>query len=175
MRRLYLLRHAKADPAGAGIGDHDRPLNVRGTAAAGRVGAYMTRHGLAPDHVVCSTAQRTRETWTEVAKALAVVPDPLFDRRIYDGDVESILDTVREAPAAARAVMVVGHNPSLHHLAMLLIAAGDVEQRERLHEKLPTGGLVVIDFAVDGWDEVHHDGGRLDRFVSPRSLDDATD
>jgi len=34
-------------------------------------------------------------------------------------------------------------------LALMLIASGDVEARERLREKLPTSGLVIIDFAFD--------------------------
>lgn len=175
MRRLILLRHAKADPPVSGTSDHARRLNPRGIVAADRIGAYMAKHHLVPDGVLCSTAQRTRDTWARVAQQLGDPPAATFERRIYDAPPERLLALLQDAPADAHAVLVVGHNPGLHQLAILLIAAGDVEQRERLREKLPTGGLVVIDFAVDGWDEVHHDGGRLDRFVSPRSLDDATD
>jgi phosphohistidine phosphatase len=70
---------------------------------------------------------------------------------------------------------MVGHNPGLHEFAVLLIAAGDVDERERLREKLPTAGLVVIDFAIDAWSALHREGGRLDRFVVPGALDTATD
>ncbi|NVO15133.1 MAG: histidine phosphatase family protein [Rhodoplanes sp.] len=174
MRRLILLRHTKSDPAGAGMSDHARPLNARGTTAAERIGAYMAKHHLVPDTVVCSTAQRTRDTWARVAQQLTDPPAAAFERRLYDASAEKILAAVKDAPEESHSVMVVGHNPGLHYLATLLIAAGDVEQRERLREKLPTGGLVVIDFAVDAWDGVHPQGGRLDRFVSPRSLEDDT-
>ena len=40
----------------------------------------------------------------------------------------------------------------------------------RLREKLPTSGLVVIDFAFEGWDKLHPQSGRLERFVTPKSL-----
>jgi len=58
----------------------------------------------------------------------------------------------------------------LQDIATQLIAAGDIDQRANLHQKMPTGALVVIDFAVDSWAEVSFRTGRLDRFVSPRSL-----
>jgi len=66
---------------------------------------------------------------------------------------------------------VIGHNPGLHELARLLIASGDIEAREQLTEKLPTSGLVIIDFAVDSWARLHPHSGRLERFVTPQSLE----
>ena len=53
----------------------------------------------------------------------------------------------------------------------MLIASGDVDARERLREKLPTSGLVIIDFAFDDWSKLHPQSGRLERFVSPKSLE----
>ena len=70
----------------------------------------------------------------------------------------------------ARALLVVGHNPGLHDLAVQLIASGDVEARERINEKLPTSGLVVIEFPYDDWSRLHRSSGRLERFVSPRLI-----
>ena len=78
---------------------------------------------------------------------------------------------IKDAPAAAHSLLIVGHNPGLHELALLLIASGDVDTRERLREELPTSGLVVIDFAFDDWSRLHPRCGRLERFVSPKSLE----
>jgi phosphohistidine phosphatase len=72
-------------------------------------------------------------------------------------------------------LLIVGHNPGLHDLAVQLIAAGDVDARERLNEKLPTSGLVVIDFPYDDWSRLHSHSGRLEHFVSPRLIAEATD
>jgi phosphohistidine phosphatase len=90
--------------------------------------------------------------------------------RLYDATPHAILGVVREAPAATHALLVVGHNPGLHELALMLIASGDIEARERLREKLPTSGLVIIDFAFDDWGKLHPQSGRLERFVTPKSL-----
>ena len=70
---------------------------------------------------------------------------------------------------------MVGHNPGLHDLAMELIASGEVEARERISEKLPTCGLVIIDFPFNDWSRLHVNSGRLERFVSPRTIAEATD
>jgi phosphohistidine phosphatase len=74
-------------------------------------------------------------------------------------------------PAAAHSVLVIGHNPGLHEVALMLIASGGVEAREQLAEKLPTSGLVIIDFAVDAWSGLHPHSGRLERLVTPKSLE----
>jgi len=75
MRRLMLLRHAKSDRP-PGIADHDRPLNRRGRDEAPLVGTYLAHNGLVPDRVLCSTSERTRETWELVAGSLADAVPP---------------------------------------------------------------------------------------------------
>ena len=198
MRRLMLLRHAKSDRP-PGIADHDRPLNRRGRDEAPLVGTYLAHNGLVPDRVLCSTSERTRETWDLVAGSLADAvtsasasaaapsarpaktarkkasrspkrPPVDFDARLYAAEPQTILALLRETPPKVHSLLVVGHNPGIHEAALALIASGDVEARERLHEKFPTSGLAVIDFALDEWTKLHARSGRLDRFVTPRQL-----
>src|SRR5262249_27710733 len=138
MRRLILLRHAKSDWSDPGASDHDRPLNRRGQEAAPRIGAYLDRHGLVPDRVLCSTAKRARETWKLIAAEVADAPAATFVDSLYNAAARTILDALRHAPADAKSVLVVGHNPGLQETATLLIASGDLDDRERLREKFPT-------------------------------------
>jgi phosphohistidine phosphatase len=170
MRRLIILRHAKAERASPGGRDFDRTLAPRGREDAAKVGAYMAQHGLVPDHALVSPAKRTRETWTLVVAALSATPALKYDERLYDAKAETILQVVREAPAQAHSVCVVAHNPGLHQLCLVLVGAGDRDSRDRLAVKLPTSGLVVIDFAVDVWDRLRPHHGRLDRFVNLRQV-----
>src|SRR4051812_14108350 len=67
--RLLLLRHAKSDWSG-NLGDHDRPLAPRGRKATPRIGACMRKRGYVPAAVVCSTAERTKETLELLLPAL---------------------------------------------------------------------------------------------------------
>ncbi len=175
MRRLLLLRHAKSSWAEPGASDHARPLNRRGQEAAPRIGAYLNRHKLVPDRVLCSTAKRARETWELVAAEMRAAPDTTYVERLYDAAPRTLFDVFRHADPAAQSVLVVSHNPGLQEVATDLIAAGDLDDRERLREKLPTGGLVVIDFAIADWSKLHTRSGRLERFVVPRMLEAATD
>jgi phosphohistidine phosphatase len=168
--RLMLLRHAKSEKAEPGLRDHERRLNDRGKRDAETIGAYLARHGLLPDLVAVSTSQRTRQTWEHVAAMLSASPPASFEERLYNAGAEAILAVVKETKPAVRTLMVIGHNPGLHEGARLLIASGDVEARERLNEGLPTTGLAVIDFAGKDWRKLHAHGGRLERFVTPRSL-----
>jgi phosphohistidine phosphatase len=174
MRRLMLLRHAKTERAEPGERDRDRKLTKRGRADASAIGAYMARHGLVPDVALVSPAKRTQETWALLAPAFAKAPKLVNEERIYDANTQALIDVIGAA-RGAHCLIVVGHNPGLHDGAVQLIASGDVEARERVAEKLPTAGLVVIDLAFDDWSKLHRHAGRLERFVTPKLIAAATD
>jgi len=174
MRRLMLLRHAKTERAAPGARDRDRKLMQRGRTDAQAIGAYLAHHGLVPDLVLVSTAKRAQETWALAAGAFARPPRTASDDRIYNAGPEALIDAIGET-RNAHTLVVVGHNPGLHDLAMQLIASGDVEMREQLNEKLPTSGLVVIDLPFDDWSLLRGHAGRLERFVSPRLIAAATE
>ena len=175
MRRLMLLRHAKSDWTDVAGGDHTRTLAARGRENAPRIGTYMARHALVPDRVICSTARRARETWDLVTAAFTDAPPVTYEERLYDASADRILAVIREAAPDSHSLLIIGHNPGLRDLAERVIAAGDVETRQRLLEKFPTAGLAVVDFPIDVWSKLHPRSGRLDRFVMPRALEMSTD
>ena len=173
MRRLLLLRHAKTERPKSGERDRDRKLTKRGRADAPLIGAYMARHGLVPDLALVSPVTRAEETWALVAKALPNAPPVVREEGIYNAGRDKLLGIIRKV-RDAHVLLVVGHNPGLHELAVSLIASGDVEARKCVNEKLPTSGLVVIDLPFDDWSRLHPNAGRLERFVSPRLIKEAT-
>jgi len=174
MRRLMLLRHAKTERPEPGLRDRDRKLTKRGRAEAPVIGAYMARHGLVPDLALVSPATRAQETWTLLAAAFAKTPRVVNDERIYNANPEKLMGVIAETRGTP-SLLIVGHNPGIHDLAVQLIASGDVEAREQVTEKLPTSGLVVIELAFDDWSRLHAHAGRLERFVSPRLIAAATE
>jgi phosphohistidine phosphatase len=169
-----LLRHAKTERAGPGDRDRDRKLMKRGRTDAAMIGAFMAHHGLVPDIALVSPAARAQETWTLVAACFAKAPRVVTDDCIYSATPEKLIGVIGET-RKAHALIVVGHNPSLHDLAVQLIASGDAAARKQLNEKLPTSGLVVIDLPFDDWAALHAHAGRLERFVSPRLIAAAAD
>ena len=174
MRRLMLLRHAKTERAEPGERDRDRKLTKRGQTDAPLIGAYMAHHSLVPDLALVSPATRAQETWNLLAPCFAKAPKAVSDESIYNASAEKLMSLVA-ATRGPRTLLVVGHNPGLQDLAVQLIASGDLEARERVSEKLPTTGLVVIDLAFDDWSRLHGRSGRLERFISPRLVAAATE
>jgi phosphohistidine phosphatase len=174
MRRLILFRHAKTEASEPGQHDRARVLVERGRKDAAKIGAYMAGHMLIPDRVVISPAARTQETWKYAAGAFRPAPGARTADALYDATPHAIFGVIKDAPVAAHTLLVIGHNPGLHEVALMLIATGDIDARERLREKLPTAGLAIIEFAFDDWARLHPHSGRLERFVSPKWLETAT-
>lgn len=165
-----LLRHAKsAWPEG--VADHRRPLAERGRKAAPIIGAYMAEHGLVPDLALVSTARRAQETWEIVAEALRQSVNARDTVAIYEVAAPAILKVIRDVEPSVRSLLLVGHNPGMSELALLL--AGRGEELSRLHEKFPTAGLAVIDFDIEQWSDIEPGKGHLVRFATPRMLDKA--
>jgi phosphohistidine phosphatase len=173
MRRLLLLRHAKAERSGGR--DQDRVLAERGRSDAVALGAYLARHGSIPDRALVSTATRTRQTWALLAAAFGGALPVTFDVRLYEALPLAILQAVTETAPEAATLLVVGHNPGMAELAGMLVASGDVETRERLGRGFPTSALATISFAAESWAGVHAQGGRLEHFITPESLAETAD
>jgi len=151
MKRLYLLRHAKSSWEDERLADHDRPLSARGRRAADAVGRYLREHGIEPELVLCSSSTRTRETLARIGLSGQVEPG------LYGASAGELLTRVRELPASLGSVLVIGHNPGMHDLALALTG----EPRD----KYPTGALAVIE--LEDWTAR---SGRMAGFIRPREL-----
>ncbi|TFL11363.1 histidine phosphatase family protein [Pusillimonas caeni] len=170
-RRLFLLRHAEADRP-PGTSDHERPLSAQGRDDAASMGVYLAQAGLLPQMALVSTSTRTRSTWELVQKALPELVPAMFERRIYESTQDAILAAIRGTADEHESLVVVGHNPGMHRLALHLIGRADRNAFARLHSDYPPGALAVIDFEVDGWTDVAEHGGTLERFATPASQSD---
>jgi phosphohistidine phosphatase len=145
MRRLILFRHAKAEPRGAGMDDFDRPLAERGRADAALMGQVLAREGLVPDLALVSPARRASETWICAREAFPAAKAELR-RDLYNAGPETIREAVEEAADAADTVLVVGHNPGLHELAveLLIEGAASAAEVERVAARFPTATAAAL-------------------------------
>lgn len=170
MKTLTLLRHAKSgwdDPVAR---DFDRPLNDKGRRAAQTMGRHLRDEGFAFDHVVASPAVRVMETLDAIASGYGRKLDPVWERRIYLASAATLLDVVHDLPDSAGHVLLVGHNPGLEDLAMLLVPPGGT-LRSRIEEKYPTATLARLATGATTWRDVAEGQARLERYVRPRDLD----
>jgi phosphohistidine phosphatase len=176
-----LLRHAKTENDAPSGRDQDRRLDDRGRLDAAAVGGWIGRHPPFPDAILVSTAVRAQQTWEIVREAMqdaakARSPRVEFLAELYGADPTQLLQIIRMAEAAdPRRLMVVGHNPGMHELALALAGSGDATAKKALEDNLPTAGLAIFDFAIDDWNEVAFRRGMLVRFTSPKLLKQTSD
>jgi phosphohistidine phosphatase len=178
MRRLMLLRHAKTESEAPSGRDQDRRLDARGERDAADIGDWIGRHPPAPDSVLVSPAVRARQTWEFVSEAMQNHAPPTHVETVaelYGADPAQLLQIVRMASASDPGrLMLVGHNPGMHELALALAGSGDKRGLQALADNLPTSGLVVFDFAIEDWNEVGFRRGKLALFLSPKLLRQAS-
>jgi len=178
MHQLLLLRHAKSSWDDATLPDRDRTLNKRGRRSAAAMRGAMRELGLVPDVVLLSPARRTQETLA----ALEPWDDtPLVDtvETLYLANAQQLLAILRGVSETVRSVLLIGHNPGMHELAVRLAghqpqtapSPAQNQAARRLTAGFPTAGLA--EFAIAGpWWRLDAGGGRLLRFLTPRDLRD---
>ena len=171
MKTLILLRHAKSSWDDSVARDFDRPLNKRGRKAARTIGREMRSQGMEFHSVIASPAARVVETLADVAAGYGQPIDPDYDDRIYLASASTLLDIVHDADDAADRLLIVGHNPGLEKLAMLLTGDDGNGLRGALAVKYPTATIAEISLPVEHWRDVAKGQGRLSRFIRPRDLD----
>jgi phosphohistidine phosphatase len=167
VKRLFLLRHAKSawdDPARR---DRDRPLTPRGRKAARRVGRWAKKHGIRPQLVVCSNAVRAQQTLQRVLPGLGE-PAVWTEVTLYAAGAETLLARIRTLPDEVDEAMLVGHNPGLMDLVLLLAAPSPL--RDRAGVNVPTGALAELEADVECWADVSPGKALLTRLVVPREL-----
>ncbi len=171
MRKLYLLRHAKAVPAESTVDDFDRRLAKRGLAAAPRMGCEMCRLSANPDLVLCSAAARAVETWNMLCTELSCTPHVETLHALYMADAANIMECVRQVGAEAEELLVIGHNPGLERFAAQLASTKSRPAAvKRMREKFPTCALAVFRADIDDWADLEWRGADLTFFHTPRNL-----
>ena len=169
MLTLSLLRHAKSS-WDQPLKDSERPLAKRGESTAPRMGAFMASHGVAPELILCSPAVRARQTLDLVLPHLAGAPTVAYEEAFYLAAPPVLLARLRKIAANVRHVMIVGHDPGMHGLALELSGAGNPETLQSLARKFPTAGLAVIRFKAREWSKIGPAKGRLELFMTPKAL-----
>ena len=169
MKTLTLLRHAKSSWDDSVQRDFDRPLNQRGRKAARTIGREMQANGLRYDKVLASPAVRVVETLAEVGGGYGRAFEPDYDKRVYLASAEALLEFVQATEDSVSTLLIVGHNPGLENLVLLLAEDGPL--RAEVLVKYPTASLAEIALPVERWSEAREGLGTLTRFIRPRDLD----
>ena len=164
--RLILMRHAKSAWDDPTQDDFDRPLNARGHAASHGIGQWLANNNYVPDHVLCSSAQRTRETWANVAQELGLNPlDARFEQGLYLASEDKIAQYLRRA--SGQTVLLIAHNPGIGYFAERFAL------RRPDHPSFlqyPTAATTIYEVAADNWAKIRAGDNPVLDFVVPRDL-----
>jgi phosphohistidine phosphatase len=170
MRRLFLVRHAKAELS-VGRDDYARKLTERGRADARRVARTLAARRFLPELLIHSGAARAKET-AEIFAAEwrgKVVLDK--DAHLYDASLTTLIDRTRALGHEHMQVGLIGHNPGFGELAAALAGSGAKPDLQRLAAKYPTGAVAVLDFSIDRWEDVEPNSGMLALYLTPGELE----
>lgn len=168
MRHLYLLRHAKSLWSDPTIVDIERPLSDRGHRDAKRMSRYLKRKGLQVDLVLCSSSRRTTETLQAIEPALGPTTAVMIEDALYTFDVDHILQRLSDVSADTKSVMVIGHNPAIQALAVLLTRPGSL--KDQISLKYPTAALTLVALENKSWDLSEPVVSQTD-FIAPADLE----
>ncbi len=116
--------------------------------------------------MLCSSATRARETLERIGPArhgAHVEPE------LYGAGAGALLARLHEVPAAVPSVMLIGHNPGLQELALLL--SRPAPGVRELEAKFPTAALATLALPGAGWSALDRGTAELIDFVRPRDLE----
>lgn len=170
MHTLHLLRHTKSSWADDELDDHDRPLSKRGRRDAEAMARHLAARGGRPDLVLSSTAVRARATLAPVLERLKP-KRVLLDRDLYLAPGASLLEHLRGTDESVGTALLIGHNPGLHELALLLADPDSPVALPPLSGKFPTGALASYRFASE-WRRLKSRAATLIAYVTPREIEE---
>jgi phosphohistidine phosphatase len=172
VKTILLLRHAKSAWDIAGLPDHDRPLNRRGGHAAEAMAEHLLATAPRPDLILCSTATRARQTLAPLIERMTLPAPPIaLENGLYLAAEDTLLNRLRDLPAAVSTVLVIGHNDGMWHLAEALAGHGKATLLAALRDKFPTGALATLQIDIEDWSRLQTGGATLAAFACPRELD----
>jgi phosphohistidine phosphatase len=168
MNMLHLLRHAKSS-AKEDLEDHERPLSRRGRETARRVGGHLPAKLGAIDLVLCSSARRTRETLDLVLAEFSLRPRAMIEEELYLASAKRLAGRLRRLGARDANVLLIGHNPGLHELAVALADKSSPAFRALASGKFPPAACASFLVPAD-WSVLGSSPHELTGYVTPGSL-----
>jgi len=167
-KTLYLLRHGAAAQRRPAQEDRDRSLSDGGREDMLRLGAKLKVLAIAPALVLCSGAERARETLEAIQESFGVEASAEILDDLYLASPNLLLRYIAEAPDSASSLMIIAHNPGLHALALGLSGQGsDRASQAKLARQFPSGAFAELTFDIKSWSDAPRNRGALRRLLLP--------
>ncbi len=126
------------------------------------MGSYLKLRGILPDLVIASCSLRTQETADTLADILDYEGLRHYLQELYLTPPETLKETLMLEENNFESILVVSHNPQVTDLANMLT--------DEHISKIPTLGIVAINFDIEEWSELEEAQGEIDFFITPKQF-----
>lgn len=162
MKKIYLIRHAKAENFSPDLSDFERGLNKKGLKDIQTIASYLALHNISPDIILSSYALRAQETAISLAKRLSFSGEQHFLEELYYAPYEDVKSIIMAQDKESETLFIIGHNPQLNELTNAL--------SNECVSKIPTMGVVALSFDIEEWSEIEIVKGNIDFFIYPKQF-----
>jgi len=171
MKTIYLARHAKSSWSSGADTDFDRPLNERGEADAIKIGEELKRLDWLPEKIIASPAIRAKQTCEVYCETLGYsVRDIEWNSEIYEARTITLLHLLASLDETTKSVMLMGHNPAMEDLLVLLSGYSTVCKHQQSDGKIFTTANIVKLTTDATWTELVSDEIRLEKLLRPKEI-----
>ena len=162
MKRVYFIRHAKAEGFIEGVSDFERAVKKRGLKDIETIGSYLALQKIKPDVILSSCAMRAEQTALNLAKKLDFDGKKYFLEELYYAPHEELVSILMAQEESCESIFVIGHNPQLNELVNALSS--------QYINKIPTMGVVALSFDMDSWSDINSVQGEVEFFIYPKQF-----
>ena len=142
MKTILIMRHAKSSWTSHDLPDHDRPLNSRGTRDAPIMGGLIQKHARVPEWIICSTAERARQTAVAVAESIDFSGDIEYLNQLYLAPPAMCIEIIHQTPPDSMVLLLIGHNPGIESFYETLVGT---------YERFPTATTAQVELPIHTW------------------------
>ena len=162
MKKIYFIRHAKAENFAGGVSDFERTLKERGVKDIETIGSYLALHNVSPDAILSSCATRAEQTALLLAEKLNFDGKIEFLNELYFSSNEQAIEIIMAQNEDCESIFFIGHNPQVNELVNMLSS--------EYISKVPTAGVVALDFEIDSWSQIEDSKGKIEFFIYPKQF-----
>ncbi len=122
---IYFLRHASAGHYSPGSDDDKRPIDKTGEQQSHDVGRALAELDLKLDAIISSPLTRAMQTATIAAAELGHKDKIVSDEALRPEASYQQFENLLARYAKRKAILLVGHNPSMTEFLLQLLAGGN--------------------------------------------------
>lgn len=158
MKKIFIVRHAKATWMEDIGQDQQRPLDQEGVADASKAGKLLAQENLIPELILSSTAMRAEQTARLIANGLELPEFKIvYKNALYNASAETILLVFQSIETDEETIMVVGHNPGISNFLSLLTDGSSVN--------MGPCDMAILELDIDSWKNCLPGKAFLSRYI----------